>query len=101
MFKNSANILRKKKILGLLTAAIIIIGTLIVAFHYHDDGKVHADCPICRLQVYGIDALATQKICAIISHVFISCYFILLVSITINNIFLNKNAYPNAPPVIS
>ncbi|MFH0975137.1 MAG: hypothetical protein V1874_05060 [Spirochaetota bacterium] len=100
MFQSFLKIIRKKQIYALLAVALIVIGTLIVAFHHHDDGKIHVDCPICRLQESGLAALVNQKIIVIVPHVFICCYLIFLSSI-INKTFIHKSAYPHAPPFIS
>jgi hypothetical protein len=100
MFRRFLNIIRKKQIYVLFAIALIVIGALIIAFHHHDDGKMRDDCPICILQENGINVIIVQKACAILSYVFITCYFIFLSSI-VNKTAIHKNAYPHAPPVIS
>lgn len=35
------------KRLSLLFISLIFLSTLVAAFHHHDDGADHHDCPIC------------------------------------------------------
>lgn len=44
------------KRLSLFCVCLIMFSTLVVAFHHHDDGCDHDDCPVCMASLYHAPA---------------------------------------------
>ena len=40
------------KRLSLFCVCLIMFSTLVVAFHHHDDGCDHDDCPVCKASLH-------------------------------------------------
>jgi len=56
------------KRLSLLLIILLLLSTMVEAFHYHDDGDDHADCPICVATHHQAGTGFTAPVYEIPSH---------------------------------
>lgn len=94
-FKN-----RKYIVPALIALFAILYGAAIMSYHHHEDGKIKDECPICKLQQYGNNALAVDYEIAVEPlYSVIKPIFIPNEVPSIKIIF--SNTYPHAPPYFS
>lgn len=91
---------QRRKIFLFIAAIVIFTGLMIVAFHYHEDGEMRSNCPICRLQILGTPCIIEEACVTVIPDTFISPFVVYYIE-TFHVLQRLYNAYPNAPPFIS
>lgn len=95
LFKNRRNIIP-----ALIALLFILYGGIVTSYHHHENGRIKDECPICRLQQYGNNAVTVEYITVIeplqfvINHIFIPDQSPV-------KPFIFSNARPHAPPCYS
>ncbi len=85
---------------ALIALFVILVGGIISSYHHHEDGKIKDECPICRFQQYGNNAVTVDDTTTIEPlHFVIEPIFIPDESPVKPVIF--PNARPHSPPIFS
>jgi len=50
------------KRLSLFCICVIMFSAIVVAFHHHDDGDDHEDCPVCSASLHHSPAVFVQPV---------------------------------------
>jgi hypothetical protein len=83
-----------KKYFAILCLALILVFSMMIAFHHHEDGKVHDDCQIC-MAIY-CDSLAISEIPQIQQNTYVVFNHSVVLVTLVNPISLPDNI--RAPP---
>ena len=92
--------IKNKRIIFFTFLIIVFAGISIISFHYHENGKIPKDCPICAFQIFGNNLIDETIINAVISQPQISVIIPFLKSGLPENIIISA-VYIHAPPAFS
>jgi hypothetical protein len=84
------------KRLSLFLVILLLLSTLVEAFHYHDDGDDHPECSICAATHQQSDTGFTPPVCEIQRHVTETVYVQPVLAVASKTIFTPANN--RAPP---
>lgn len=80
-----------------ITLLLVITGVIIACFHYHEDGKILDDCPLCRLKFFCNSYIIGQNFTLYsLYENYLTCFFESK-EYFFKNYFLFTSC-PNAPP---
>lgn len=97
MSKLLFNIFSLRNTIYCIALILILTSAIIACFHYHDDGKIRDDCPLCRLKFVYNSYIIKQNFTFITSYEnYLTCFVDLKEYFYKNYILFHS--YPNAPP---
>jgi hypothetical protein len=85
---------------ALISLFFILYGGFVSSYHHHENGRIKDECPICRFQHYGNNAVTVDYETTVEPLRFIIKPIIIPDELPVKPVIFS-NAYPHAPPLFS